>query len=111
MSLLDRFYDRLVTIEKVTDDTVDDYGDDIKSVTSTFTTRTRREQLTATEDISDRDQQARTFVYIFDDDVDINGRDRILDGDLVLEVLGAPDVLSQRNRSHHIEVRAYIIEG
>lgn len=72
---------------------------------------TRRDQLQATEDTNDRDQQARTFVYLFLPDVAISGRDRIRDGDDVLEVIGEPDVVSRRRRPHHIEATARIVSG
>lgn len=111
MTLLDRFLDREVTVVTISDSGADDYGNEVASESGTFTTRARREQLSATEDIMDRDQQARTFVYFFRPDVVITGRDRIHDDTLTLEVLGAPDVVEQKNRPHHLEVRAYVIEG
>lgn len=72
---------------------------------------TRRDQLQATEDTTDRDQQARTFVYLFLPAVAIGGRDRIHDGDDVLEVIGEPDLISRRRRPHHIEATARIVSG
>lgn len=104
--------DRLVSIVPMNIETVDAYhnvrrgpGPEIPDVP------TRRDQLQAVEDTTDRDQQARTFVYLFLPDVAIRGRDRIRDGDDVLEVIGEPDVVSRRRRPHHIEATARLVTG
>jgi hypothetical protein len=77
----------------------------------------RRQLVSATENITNRDEQARTFAYdlaLFTDDgepVVISGRDLILDGDEELKVFGTPDTVARRRRPHHIQARAYVIEG
>lgn len=83
-------------------------GEDVAGVPA------RRRQLSAEEDIGDRDQQARTFLYLLSPvaaALALTGRDRIVDGGEVLEVQGAPDVIRRRYRVHHVEARAYLIEG
>jgi hypothetical protein len=73
--------------------------------------RCRRRQLTADEDVLDRDQQARTFVYEFLPSVVVTGRDRILDGDDTLEVVGEPNLVTRRHRPHHVLLRASVVQG
>jgi hypothetical protein len=86
-------------------------GDDVPDVPA------RRRQLSATEDLANRDEQVRTFVYFLElfttagTPVTVKGRDRLVDGDDVLEVQGIPEVVSRRYLPHHIEARAYVIEG
>lgn len=77
----------------------------------------RRDQVAADEDLRDRDQQARTFVYLLalrnatGAAVAVSGRDRIVDGDDTLEIVGTPETMYRRRRPHHIEARAVIVEG
>lgn len=72
-----------------------------------------RDPLDAKEDVDERDQQARTFVYFLPAGTAITGYDRIVDGDETFEVRGAPDRVVRRRggREHHVEAVAYLIEG
>lgn len=79
-----------------------------------------RELATALEDVGDaRDQQEVAWIYFLpptsEDGVEvaITGRDQIHDGAAVLEVQGLPDEITRRRTGtlHHIEARAYVIEG
>lgn len=71
----------------------------------------RRDQADISEDVIDRDQQRTVFRYFFEAGVAITGRDRIIDGGDTLEVLGEPDEVSGYHGTHHVEVRAYKVEG
>jgi hypothetical protein len=78
-----------------------------------------RDLLQASEEITNRDQQAKTFVYflpaVLDDGtpVALTGYDRIVDEDKTFEVRGEPERIVRRRggRLHHIEAIAYLIEG
>lgn len=72
---------------------------------------TRRDQVEATEDRADRDEQRQQFTYWFLPDVAITGRDQIMDGNETLEVIGQPKQVDGRRGVHHLEVRAQIVEG
>jgi hypothetical protein len=77
----------------------------------------RRRLLSAEEDRAERSEQARTFHYslaLESDDgtpVMLTGRDRIIDTGETLEVLGAADSVAGASADHHLELRAYIVEG
>jgi hypothetical protein len=79
--------------------------------------RARRDQSSTDETIVDRDQQARTFVYLLElrtvagDEVTLSGRDRIHDGSEVLEIIGSPELVKRRRLPHHWEARAEIVDG
>jgi hypothetical protein len=78
-----------------------------------------RDLLAATEELADRDQQAKTFVYFLPPTTDagtpvtISGYSRILDEDKTYEVRGDPERVVRRRggRLHHFEAIAYLIEG
>ncbi len=81
-----------------------------------------RELVAATEDTADDDQQARTFRYFLPAYVDVDGEripieplgyDRLVDGDVVFELRGDPEIETRRRRwtRHHVEAIAYLIEG
>lgn len=107
-----RLLNRTITILPMDVISVDRYGNEIRGPgTPVPGVRARRHQVDAAEEITDRDEQSRTFEYFLPPDVAITGRDRIVDGDDTLEVLGPPEVVARRRRSHHIELRAYQIEG
>lgn len=114
---LTSFLDRAVQVVTVTAGGRDAYGDRIRTSTPGVEIRARRDQVSAGEDIDDRDQQARTFQYVLElvdvngDSYTISGRDRIVDDGETLEVLGTPELVSRRRRPHHLELRAYRIEG
>ena len=104
---------RLVKIVNISasDDNLDDYGNPIREEAEPVEVYATREQLTSSEDILDRDQQARTFRYFFRPSVVIDGRSKIIDGDDTLRVVGEPEVLSSAVAKHHIEAIAELIEG
>ena len=105
-------FDRTVSIVPMTAGAEDRYGNTPRSPGAPVAgVPCRRRQLTAQEDVQDRDQQARTFLYFFDPDVVITGRDRILDDGETLEVIGQPDLVGRRHRAHHLELRAALVEG
>lgn len=116
-------YDRTVDLEVTSADGEDARGNEVRSADTVAGVPAYRHQLTAEEDTSDRDQQARTFVYmlpvehVLEDEtvVDVaellSGRDRIVDGDETFEVLGTPIVATSRGRRHHVEARAFLVEG
>ncbi len=107
-----RLLDRTITILPMTVIDMDRYGNEIRSPGTPITgVRARRHQVAAAEEITDRDEQSRTFQYFLPPDVTVTGRDRILDGDDTLDVLGPPELVARRRRPHHIELRAYQIEG
>lgn len=107
-----RLLNRTVTILPMNVISVDRYGNELRSAgTPVPDIPARRHQVAAGEEITDRDEQSRTFEYFFLPDVTITGRDRIVDGDDTLEVLGPPELVARRRRPHHIELRAYQIEG
>lgn len=78
-----------------------------------------RDLLSATEELADRDQQAKTFVYFLpptkDDGtpITISGYDQIVDDEKTYEVRGDPERVVRRRggRLHHFEAIAYLIEG
>lgn len=72
-----------------------------------------RDPLEATEDLDERDQQGRVYVYFLPAGTPITGYDRIVDGDETFEVRGAPDRVVRRRggREHHVEAIAYLIDG
>jgi hypothetical protein len=72
---------------------------------------TRREQSQATEQILTRSEQRQEWVYFFVVGTVLGGRDRIQDGDELLEVLGEPDVVDGRAGPHHLEAKAYLVTG
>lgn len=115
-------FDRVVDLELTSSSGKDVRGNEIRSSTTLADVPCFRWQVKAEEDTADRDQQARTFVYLFpvehvvDDEVHdlgelMTGRDRIHDGDEILEVLGTPVVPTSRGRRRHVEARAYYEEG
>lgn len=112
---LNLLYDREVTLRPMNVTAEDARGNETKSAGADVDgVPARRRQLTAEEDTDDRDQQARTFLYFLPATgaaIALSGRDRIVDGGQVLEVLGAPDVIHRRYRPHHVEARAFLIEG
>lgn len=82
--------------------------------------RALRQQIEATENKAQRDQQEEVFTYQIEprlpetgEVVEIAGFDRIRDDGLLYEIRGTPKYAEQRHRSriHHVEVTAYRIEG
>jgi hypothetical protein len=107
----DNFRNRLVEIVRVAASTPDEYGNQVETRLNPVRTWASREQLTSTEDVLDRDQQARTFRYFFTPSVTVDGRSFIKDGDQELRVIGEPEVVSTLLGPHHIEALAEIVEG
>jgi hypothetical protein len=108
--------DRLVTLRPVNGTVTEDrYGnEEVALGVDVLGVPARRHQLDATEDTSNRDEQARTFLYVFKArgaPLTLTGRDRIVDGDDELEVLGAPELVYRRRRAHHVEARARLVSG
>lgn len=110
--------DRLVTVRPMNVITKDARNNDVRGPgADVANVPAKRRQLEASEVIGDRDEQERTFLYtleLFSTDgtpVAVSGHDRIVDGDDVLEVRGTPEVVNRRQLPHHIEARAYLIEG
>lgn len=116
-------FDRTVALVITAAAAEDARGNETRSSTTLAGVPAFRSQLGADEDTDDRDQQARTFTYLLpvihvDDDElahDIgdllSGRDRIVDGDDTLEILGAPVVATSRGRRRHVQARAYLLDG
>lgn len=111
-------FDRRVVLELTAADGENARGNEVRSTSTVEGVPCCRGQVTATEDNLDRDQQARTFVYLFppvfgsfDLAALVDGRDRIVDGDDTFEILGAPVVATSRGRLRHVEVRAYLVDG
>lgn len=109
-------FDRVVTLRLVTPAGEDARGNETSATTDRLGVPAYRYQVDAAEDRNDRDQQARTFVYFLPPSVAgapvvLSGRDRIVDGLEVLEVLGSPIMARKRGRDHHLEARAYLVEG
>lgn len=109
-------FDRHVDLELTTADGENDRGNEVRATSTVEAVPCSRGQLTATEDNLDRDQQARTFEYLFppvfgsvDLAARVDGRARIIDGDDTLEILGAPVVATSRGRVRHVQVRAYVV--
>jgi hypothetical protein len=107
-------FDRTVVLRITSPAGEDARGNETRGSADRPGVRAYRYQLAADEDTRDRDQQARTFVYFFPvtaDSIELSGRDRIVDGDEILEVVGAPIVARKRRRDHHVEARALLLEG
>lgn len=114
-------FDRTVDLELTAATGEDARGNETRSTTTLAGVPAYRSQLGAEEDTTDRDQQARTFVYLFPADhvigegthdlTTLTGRDRIVDVDGTFEILGTPIVATSRGRVHHVEARAFLIEG
>lgn len=108
----DTLLNRTITILPMNVTGIDRYGNDVIGPgTPIEDVPARRWQVSASEEITDRDEQARTFTYDLPPGVAVTGRDRIIDGDDTLEVLGPPELVYRRRTPHHIELRAYLIEG
>ena len=111
-------FDRVVDLELVADGAENARGNPTTSTTTVEGIRAYRSQVGAAEDTSDRDQQARTFVYLLEPyrpdgtPLGLTGRDRIREanGEL-LEVLGTPVLATSRGRLRHVEARAFVLEG
>lgn len=109
-------FDRVVVLELTAPAGEDARGNETRGSTDRAGVPAYRWQVDTSEDTSDRDQQAKTFVYYFPPAVDgepvvLSGRDRIRDGDETLEVLGQPIMARKRGRDHHVEARAFVVEG
>lgn len=109
-------FDRAVDLVVTAPTGEDARGNETRGSTTIEGVPAYRFQVGAEEDTADRDQQARTFVYYLPvvhegAELELAGRDRIVDGDDTLEVLGAPIVATSRGRKHHIEARAYLVDG
>jgi hypothetical protein len=115
-------FDRLVTLELSTAGGENGRGNEVRTTSTIDGIPAHRSQSAATEDTADRDQQARTFVYLFPifavqdgeviDVADVlTGRDRILDGNDTLKILGTPVVATSRGRRLHVKARAFVLEG
>lgn len=116
-------YDRTVDLEISGVTGEDARGNETTESTTIESVPAYRSQVSAEEDTADRDQQARTFVYVLPVEhvlpdetvVDVaellTGRDVIVDTDGDFEVLGTPVVATSRGRRHHVEARAFLLEG
>jgi hypothetical protein len=102
---------RSVEIIPVARPSIDEYGNEVNVEQTPIAAMAWREQTNATEDVSDRDQQVRSFRYFFKANVTINGRDKIRDEGRILRVVGEPEKLTTQLRVHHIEVNAELIDG
>lgn len=103
---------RTVTIFPMGVSGIDAFGNEVLAAGSPIANvPARREQLDATEDNADRDQQTQTFRYYLPAGTAVSGRDVIVDGADTLEVIGPPDVVAGYRNEHHIELRARWIEG
>lgn len=109
-------YDRVVELELTAPAGEDARGNEVRGTTERAGIPAYRYQVDTSEDTADRDQQAKTFVYYLPPVVDgepvvLSGRDRIVDGDETLEVLGQPITATRRGRPHHVEARAFVVSG
>lgn len=110
-------FDRTVTLRLVAAGAENPRGNPAEVTTDVAVVAAFRTQVAAGEDTADRDQQARTFQYLLETDrpdgtpLGITGRDRIVDGIEVLQILGTPVVATSRGRPRHVEARAYLIDG
>lgn len=109
---------RRITIQPMNVAAADARGNETRTAGTPITAvPARRRLLSAEEDRNERDEQARTFHYsvaLENDDGDpvaLTGHDRIVDGAETLEVLGAANVVAGASADHHIEFRAYLVEG
>ncbi|MGH9001912.1 MAG: hypothetical protein ACRDYV_02170 [Acidimicrobiia bacterium] len=115
-----RLLDRTVTIVPRVVTGVDGRGNDIVTDGTPIPgVPAGRDLLQASEEITNRDQQAKTFVYFLPPTLDdgtaitLTGYDRIVDDGKTFEVRGEPDQVVRRRggRLHHLEAIAYLIEG
>ncbi len=104
---------RTVQIVPISRTTTDKYNNEVEVEGETSDPiQASRQQLTSTEDITDRDQQSRTFLYFFDKSVQLTGRDYLLDDGNRLRIVGEPELVGGRLPiSQHLEATAELIEG
>lgn len=102
---------RLVKIIPTTRETEDDYGNQVTTEGDPVEVMAARDQLTSTEDVADRDQQARTFRYFFEIGTVIDGRSILEDAGKRLKIVGEPEVFENVVGPHHIEAVAELVEG
>lgn len=102
---------RSIEIIPITRDDIDDYGNEVETEGTPVPTEARRDQLSSTEDVVDRDQQARTFRYFLKPTVVVNGRDLIRDDGQLHKIIGEPEVISNQLGPHHIEVLTELTDG
>lgn len=91
--------------------TRDKYNNQVKVEGEAVETYAVRQQLEASEDVSDRDQQTQRFRYFFDPGVVIDGRSRLRDAGQTLKIIGEPDTPVDSLRVHHIEAIAEVVNG
>lgn len=116
-----RLLDRTVTIVPRIVTGTDGRGNDvIADGVPIPNVRAARELASSLEDTGNaRDQQEIVWIYFLPPasedgtEVAITGRDQIHDGDDVFQVQGLPDEVTRRRtgKLHHIEARAYVLEG
>lgn len=113
-------FDRKVVVRRVGLGAENPRGNATAATTDVADVPAFRVQVGADEETADRDQQARTFVYllpVFLDDgteLELTGRDRIVDdlggpAPVELQVVGTPVVVTSRGRPKHVEARAYFV--
>lgn len=112
--------DREIKIQPVNECGRDAHGVPIKELCEPVgPIRARRTRTRTDEDIVDRDQQDRTYLYLFHlrtiDGAEVcpRGSDRIIDeeADITLEIVGSPIRANRRRIPHHWEARARIVTG
>lgn len=102
---------RRVKIVNTTRTTTDARGNQITEEAAPVEVWATRQQLSADENTSDRDQQLRTFRYFFEAGTVIDGRSRLLDGDDKLKIIGEPERAWTQLGEHHVEAVAELVEG
>jgi hypothetical protein len=97
----------------------DEYGNVVVTPSEPHTSiLARRDQIAADENVDNRDQQTRRYLYLlpmrdtegdpFDPPA---GRGWIIDGDETLLIEGEPELVHRRRRPHHWEVRVVVRTG
>lgn len=104
--------------------TTDDHGNEVIGAgADSPPIPARRDQSGASEVDAGRDQQTATVRYTLPVSVwipgdpgssytvELTGRDRIVDGDEVFEIIGSPELVYRRRQAHHWEAVARLVEG
>lgn len=96
-----------LTVQRRSTTATDEYGNEVLGTTASTPSLGYAEQTAATEVTVGRETYTTDWLVVLMEDVAIDGSDRILLGDLTLEVIGKPHkVWNPRTaRLHHIECR------
>lgn len=103
--------DRTVDLVTRTATSTDARGNDVYTEATTSGVRCRRDVSSTDEDVADAQRETTRYLYFFEADVTIEATTRIVDDGVTLEVDGPVDEVGGRRGTHHLEVRAFVIEG